>query len=188
MFGNNRLTLDDIIVVQDSTNLFNPETQSFDDKRLFKNSNLFGVAQLFPSRFWAKHRRDSESFPVASWLSLPLTQRLDSPVAVSPRSRVLSPSPRVHSRLLRGGCLSRQIPEPLSSTMWNVGRKHSALTRYVLIGHVGFIDRSSLTFAQQLRPYLTAESAFRISSHWRDWCRPLEELSRSRNSQISHII
>jgi len=73
------------------------------------------VAQLFP--LWFRfHRRDAtrcESFPVAPQLSLPLTNPSLLPFLFTPAHF----RPRLectHACLEERGCLSRQIPKPLT--------------------------------------------------------------------------
>lgn len=157
-------------------------------KRLFKNSPrtrsvAVSVEVSFP------FERDS---PFSLYLSFPFSPFLCPSIYLSvyepPRSRVaavfavdtalqlrprvasfasfllvscvLSP-PRVHSRLLRGTRLS--LTSNPKATHRRVPRETlSAPTRYILIGHVGFIDRSPSTSAQQARRRLMADRYARV--------------------------
>lgn len=94
-------------------------------------------------------------------------------------SCVLSP-PRVHSRLLRGTRLS--LTSNPKATHRRVPRETlSAPTRYILIGHVGFIDRSPSTSAQQARRRLMAERYARLGSS-------ISKLSPRRVFKASRIL
>jgi len=130
-------------------------------KWLFKNSSSFDCRSAIPAVVsFPPTRRDA--MRIFSGCAAAVFA-VDKPflAAVSLHSRTLSSPSRVHSRLLRGTRLS--LTSNPKATHWHrTWGKRSALTYYILISYVRFIDRLPSTYAQQLRRYLKAESALRI--------------------------